>query len=832
MGDEDEDDMGDSGDDDLLEANDEEKMGGGFKKGNRGPYPVVGKLAPKEIPVAKVGKYGNPENKKLWDWYVRKGHRDIHPDAHELTTASINTRRAGKKHSKLAQKFSSCQSRVNDASLRQDVEVTMSLGKAKCRLFIPEGQQAYFNTDKAGSLRLAPLGHGTVPFPVLIPSSGRSALDEQVGLLDLTGTMVDDNGCALGFVQIVAVRPSEVQNYRASAPFFTVMELPKTRTSRHPIYGKSRPEDLGVGCSRHWLMLLADALGMKHIFMLDDSVLGWRGVTLVGDPLSLFGREPNRKKASFDKIPLSRVLRHFADPNFLEHEMEQLSVLGFARMCPDLFTVRCAFRRAHVYSAFLVNVTRVLHEQNVNFNQDLYIWEDFDFNFAVRDSCKTYRFVMCKKPYAAGGCSEYIARSADPIKRCLDLTKMSCEDIVACSLQGALPALCYRDQIQEASVPDTACGRERRKKPKETQMTTTTVRDTRDLLEIEADAAFTVKGAVCDENGWLHEKYYKRFVQAFAEKEGVKAKDSSTHPYPNRPGVREGEEFGALRVWNDANKIIGAALRKKIKITVNWSDSWGAGWICDHPLQQDVKYKSRWFNIKTWGSWRLVYLLTRLQLRIWQERHPDAPPGRPRLGKAEALKRARVLCARWLKRDTPCKEKPPKMKKKGRPDGNSGALLSWLKSDHELAQFQRKAKLEHTVEQKSTEKRNELKRPKSEPRLAPLASVDVLSLLKGVKSECHVRTSVWRSGALLTDTKAEVADRLDVAPSGQPSVSDFFKVKGTRTVPTTPTIPPEEAATIRSTVCEETPPRKRTKEVGNDWPSGKKFRMSDLRVTE
>ncbi|CAJ1358418.1 unnamed protein product [Effrenium voratum] len=108
------------------------------------------------------------------------------------------------------------------------------------------------------------------------------------------------------------------------------MELPTVVTVQHPQYGGLRPEELGVGCARHWLVRLAAALKLDYAFFLDDSVRAWRGVTLVEDPLCPFGLTPG-PKARFNPVPLASVLQYLAEPGFLQEEMPKLAAFGFAR---------------------------------------------------------------------------------------------------------------------------------------------------------------------------------------------------------------------------------------------------------------------------------------------------------------------------------------------------------------------------------------------------------------------------------------------------------------------------------------------------------------------
>merc|ERR1719235_234708 len=98
------------------------------------------------------------------------------------------------------------------------------------------------------------------------------------------------------------------------------MELPREHTLTHPHYGSLPAEKLGIGYARHWLMKLADALQAKHVFMLDDSVRSWKGVTLAEDPHSMYGKTAG-KLAQMTNLPLAEVLAHFAESKFLTEEL-------------------------------------------------------------------------------------------------------------------------------------------------------------------------------------------------------------------------------------------------------------------------------------------------------------------------------------------------------------------------------------------------------------------------------------------------------------------------------------------------------------------------------
>jgi len=77
--------------------------------------------------------------------------------------------------------------------------------------------------------------------------------------------------------------------------------------------------------------------------------------------------------------------------------------------------------------------------------------------------------------------------------------------------------------------------------------------------------------------------------------------------------MRDGEQqpFG-LRVWDDTKRIAKQPGRGSPN-ALDPQARWGAGWIASVGPQ-----KSRWFNIRVWGSWRLAFVLARLQMEAWQ----------------------------------------------------------------------------------------------------------------------------------------------------------------------------------------------------------------------
>ena len=81
------------------------------------------------------------------------------------------------------------------------------------------------------------------------------------------------------------------------------------------------------------------------------------------------------------------------------------------------------------------------------------------------------------------------------------------------------------------------------------------------------------------------------------------------------PGVRDGEEVpSGLKTWNDALGKSGKSGGMKN----------GAGWIAEYKGSKKQS-QTRWFNVRTWGSWRLAFLLAKLQRQLWEASGSTAP---------------------------------------------------------------------------------------------------------------------------------------------------------------------------------------------------------------
>jgi len=128
-----------------------------------------------------------------------------------------------------------------------------------------------------------------------------------------------------------------------------------------------------------------------------------------------------------------------------------------------------------------------------------------------------------------------------------------------------------------------------------------------ELPPVPEDPRLTVGGAVLGPDGKLDVGAYEDLHTYFA---GEPAPPK--HPMPEKPGVRVGEDVPkGLRTWDDLRA--GAAGKD------------GAGWIAVRARKNEPK-KEKWFNIRTCGSWRLAFLLARLQRELF-ERGVGIRPG-------------------------------------------------------------------------------------------------------------------------------------------------------------------------------------------------------------
>lgn len=168
-------------------------------------------------------------------------------------------------------------------------------------------------------------------------------------------------------------------------------------------------------------------------------------------------------------------------------------------------------------------------------------------------------------------------------------------------------------QVRKAGRVPTAAAAETRQKDKEQKDEGQITEEKQGGAEVvqlgflpadPEDPRLRPEGAVCKEDGKLNVDAYADLHAAYkGEPEPEK------HPDPAHPGVRKGELIPkGLRIWDD---VSAGNMTKD-----------GAGWIAMYSTRARGRPEKteKWFNIRTCGSWRLAFLLARLQRDLWERR--------------------------------------------------------------------------------------------------------------------------------------------------------------------------------------------------------------------
>lgn len=120
----------------------------------------------------------------------------------------------------------------------------------------------------------------------------------------------------------------------------------------------------------------------------------------------------------------------------------------------------------------------------------------------------------------------------------------------------------------------------------------------------------TVAGAICDAQSRLQLSAYTDLRKWFQGEPS-----EMRHPDSSKPGLRQEE-------------LAGGTAAVSLDGLQNWSDDKGAGWrTMRKAVAGKNKTESRWFGANSWGSWRMAFLLARLQHQVWQRaaQAPEAP---------------------------------------------------------------------------------------------------------------------------------------------------------------------------------------------------------------
>eukprot|EP01047_Picozoa_sp_COSAG01_P049324 COSAG01_NODE_4882_length_4653_cov_5.709550_2_plen_850_part_00 len=278
------------------------------------------------------------------------------------------------------------------------------------RLHIPVVHEKLWKKDKTShrrgrcewSLNLQD-GENVLTMPIFTPSAGRFKPDKSQAMLDISEMM----GTSKTYVQIVAVKSTEIDEYKANFPEHTFFELPK------------EADNLAIGASRYYIKQLSHILSdpnFPYCVVLDDLTHFWKVATLIKDrnpPRGpAFGSQTvSSEKTMFEDIRMWDVLRHF-EYGFRQKLVnvkpdESIALFGFHKHVSKHVGTSRAYARKHVTSAVIMNL-RLL--ETVEYRMRARKMEDLAFNRDVAKQglvvCKCYRWQFAKPNPQKGGATQ------------------------------------------------------------------------------------------------------------------------------------------------------------------------------------------------------------------------------------------------------------------------------------------------------------------------------------------------------------------------------------------------------------------------------------------
>ena len=386
---------------------------------NMEPFPDFNAM--KELTLEKCPKssrYGDPNDEKVRRHYLEEGNQYPYPGAlqggqNTLMKRKMNVERRVNSggadreiESKPTDNVRTVPTRVNaqfsSKAISGAIPETKDLTKEYEKLPIPGLGLLYLR--KSGKfaakwdLRKGEMTSPTLKTkiklpPILIPSSGRS----KTALLDLTDAMEGKED----FVEIVVVRHEEQDEYLKTAFLHPALDVFVMDASRHNTVGEARMVAKKLGEQ------ITKGTKMNFVFILDDNILCWQGVTLINDPYPQFGLEADHKTSQRTDISLYKVLSHFSSNS----SVEDFNMIGFSIGSHKSITKRkLAYGRKHVMAAVLLNLGK---SKGIEYNPKAWAMEDIDFNLRTDELSskhhdqgvivKCLRFVASKKRIGEGG---------------------------------------------------------------------------------------------------------------------------------------------------------------------------------------------------------------------------------------------------------------------------------------------------------------------------------------------------------------------------------------------------------------------------------------------
>eukprot|EP00090_Calanus_glacialis_P014977 TRINITY_DN23862_c0_g1_i1.p1 TRINITY_DN23862_c0_g1~~TRINITY_DN23862_c0_g1_i1.p1 ORF type:complete len:455 (-),score=106.22 TRINITY_DN23862_c0_g1_i1:47-1354(-) len=207
-------------------------------------------------------------------------------------------------------------------------------------------------------------------------------------------------GCK--YAQILLIQTEEAHNYLDLCISYDEIDI--------LVLNNSEPQTIGT--SRYFAKkfgeLITASSTSKFIFIQDDNILSWTGVTLINDPFPLFNKEPNCRFAQQTDISLLHLLSHMKADNYLH--IKDFSIIGFSLTKRTIKSRINAYGRSHVFGAVLLNLAKLTA---LDYNKIAWAMEDIDFNWKTNDLSssntddglivKCMRYVGSKKKIKGGG---------------------------------------------------------------------------------------------------------------------------------------------------------------------------------------------------------------------------------------------------------------------------------------------------------------------------------------------------------------------------------------------------------------------------------------------
>ena len=390
---------------------------------NMQEFPDLDTLKQSKLAKCEVSaRYGDPNNPEVLRWYLEEGMQYPHQSVFRNGKNTIMSRTGPSQKVKpsenenptpqdATERFLGLQPMLVRASSPFCAKSVMS------RREISEGDISamyeeyefrnlgilYLRKSEASSKWILPKNECTTPVlrsnlklpPIITPSYGRA----ETALLDLSEAMEGRTT----YVQVVVVREEEREEYLKTALAHPALDVLVMNCVKHRTIGEARMVSKTFG------EIITNGTDMNFIFMLDDNILDWKGITLINDPCPMFGTESKSGTSQRTDISLFNVLSHFSSNSF--ENISSFSILGFSSgIHKSINRRKRAFSRKHVFGAVLLNLNKI---QLVNYNPLAWAMEDVDFNKKTDDisKCqpndgvivKCMRYVAVKKKLRVGG---------------------------------------------------------------------------------------------------------------------------------------------------------------------------------------------------------------------------------------------------------------------------------------------------------------------------------------------------------------------------------------------------------------------------------------------